>query len=121
MKIIIREIGDQKIGIIDAPDLVLCTGQDALDLMVEAGYLDTRAILLPAENLCPEFFDLKTRVAGDILQKFSSYQVKLAIFGSFDHYGSESLAALIRESNRGNAIFFVPDIETGLQYLSKKR
>jgi len=120
MTIKIQEIHDQKVAMIDSPDLVIRDEQQALNLMADASSLGARAIILPAENLCSEFFDLKTGVAGSILQKFSNYQVKLAIIGIFDHYQSQSLAAFIRESNRGNLIFFVPDLETAKQYLFAK-
>lgn len=113
----IQETRKHKIAIIDSPDLEIQNEQDALDIMAEAGYLGAEAIILPAENLTAEFFDLKTGVAGSILQKFSNYRMKLAILGAFDQYQSRSLAAFIRESNRGNLVFFVPDIHTALDYL----
>lgn len=117
MHFTIQEINEHKIAVVDSPGLKIETGQEALDLMANAGYLGARAIILPAENLSGDFFDLKTGVAGDILQKFSNYRMKLAITGSFEGYQSRSLAAFIRESNRGNLVFFVPDMETALDYL----
>ena len=48
-------------------------------------------------------------MAGEILQKFSNYRMKLAIIGEFEKYKSKSLKAFITESNRGNLIFFAPD------------
>ena len=121
MNITIREIDEIRTAVIDSPDLLICSEQDALDLMVEAGYLEARAIILPSRNLCSDFFDLSTGIAGSILQKFSNYRVKLAIVGTFDRYESKSLAAFIRESNRGNSIFFVPDIDTALEYMRQRR
>ena len=70
-----------------------------------------RRIIIDRKNIAPDFFDLSTRLAGEILQKFVTYQVKLAIIGDFSD-ASESLKTFIYESNRGNQIFFVPDIET---------
>ena len=46
--------------------------QDVLDLMANAGYLGADRILIHTENLPDGFFDLKTRIAGEILQKFSN-------------------------------------------------
>lgn len=117
MDFIIQETRNHKIAVIDSPDLAIKNEQDALDIMAEAGYLGAEAIILPAENLTREFFDLKTGVAGGILQKFSNYHMKLAVLGYFEQYQSRSLAAFIRESNRGNLVFFVPDIHTALDYL----
>jgi hypothetical protein len=117
MDFIIQETRNHKIAVIDSPDLEIKNEQDALDLMAEAGYLGAEAIILPAENLTTDFFNLKTGVAGSILQKFSNYRMKLAIVGAFEQVQSRSLAAFIYESNRGNLVFFVPDIHTALDYL----
>lgn len=119
MNFTIKEINDQKIAVVDAQGGMIDNEQDALDLMAEAGYSGASAIILHADNLPAEFFDLKTRLAGDILQKFSNYRMKLAIIGSFDGYQSESLAAFIRESNRGNLVFFAPDHEKAMKYLAQ--
>ena len=121
MNITVREIDEVRAAVIDSPDLLICSEQDALDLIVEAGYMEAQVIILPARNLCSDFFDLSTGVAGSILQKFSNYRVKLAIVGTFDRYESKSLAAFMRESNRGNSIFFVPDIDTAVEYLNQRR
>ena len=117
MDFTITEFNEYKVAVIDSPGLEIKNEQEALDLMANAGYQRATAIILPAENLSADFFDLKTGLAGDILQKFSNYRMKLAIIGSFEGYKSRSLAAFIRESNRGNLIFFVPDMDTALAYL----
>ncbi|MCK7528774.1 MAG: DUF4180 domain-containing protein [Ignavibacteriales bacterium] len=36
-----------------------------------------------------DFFDLKTGIAGEILQKFSTYNVRLAILGDFQNIKAE--------------------------------
>ena len=117
MDFTIQEFNEHKVAVIDSPGLEIKSEQEALDLMANAGYQGATAIILPAENLSADFFDLKSGLAGDILQKFSNYRMKLAIIGSFEGYKSRSLAAFIRESNRGNLIFFVPDKDTALAYL----
>jgi hypothetical protein len=81
--------------------------QDALDLMADAGYRGAAGIIINEKNLCPEFFDLSTQIAGDILQKFSNYNMKLAIIGDFTKYKSKSLHDFIFESNKTGRIFFV--------------
>ena len=71
-----------------------------------------------AFSLHPDFFDLKTRFAGEILQKFSNYDVKLAIVGDFSKYSSKSLRDFIYESNKGKLIFFADNLNTALMKLS---
>jgi hypothetical protein len=59
-------------------------------------------------------------LAGDILQKFSNYRVKLAIVGDFIKYQNKSLQDFIRESNKGNTIFFVDNVESAFKRLKGK-
>jgi len=95
-------------------EIVVNTPQDALDLMAEAGYYGARSLILLESHFAPEFFDLSTKIAGEILQKFSNYRVKVAIIGAFEKYKSKSLKAFITESNKGNLIFFLPDKKTAI-------
>ncbi|WP_083996437.1 DUF4180 domain-containing protein [Desulfosporosinus acididurans] len=53
-----------------------------------------------------DFFDLKTKLAGEILQKFVNYHVRIAIVGDFSGYKSKSLKDFIYESNNGKDVFF---------------
>lgn len=91
--------------------------QDALDLMGNLGSPDCTTIIIPERNLHKDFFNLKTGLAGDILQKFSNYRVRLAIIGDFSKYKSKSLHDFIRESNKGNMIYFLDSVESALMRL----
>ena len=79
---------------------------DALDMMADAFANHCGSIIIEKGFLPDAFFSLKTRLAGEILQKFSNYGIRLAIVGDFENTGSESLAAFIRECNRGHQVFF---------------
>ena len=68
----------------------------------------TDGLIISTEQIHPDFFDLKTRLAGEILQKFSTYGYKMIIEGNFNRANmKESLAAFVRESNRIGNIRFV--------------
>jgi hypothetical protein len=56
-----------------------------------------------------------------MLQKFSTYNFKLAIIGDFSKYKSESLQDFIRESNGGNRIYFVENLVSAFNKLTRKR
>lgn len=84
---------------------------DILDAMAEAGYHGCNKLIINHQYLHPDFFDLKTRVAGEILQKFSNYRMQLAVVGDFSQYNSKSLQDFIRESNSLGIISFVSSIE----------
>jgi hypothetical protein len=51
---------------------------DALDLVSICGENDTQLLMLHSESLCDDFFRLRTCVAGNILQKFINYYIKVA-------------------------------------------
>lgn len=91
------------------------TEEDALELLGEAYYQGYDKIILSKEYLTPDFFNLKSGLAGEILQKFSNYGMRLAIIGDFSVYKSENLQDFIRESNRGQLINFLDSIEEALK------
>jgi len=119
LEIIIHELHKVKIAEIRSDDFILKNAQDALDIMANAGEQGARKIILYEKNISPEFFQLKTRLAGEILLKFTNYRVKLAIIGEFGKYKSKSLDAFIYETNKGNQFYFVTDIETAKSKLLK--
>ena len=96
--------------------ILIASPQDALDLMVNSG---ARKLVVHALQLHPDFFDLSTRLAGEILQKFTNYRVQLGIVGDFSGYPSRSLRDFIRESNRGTQVVFAACLGEALERLSR--
>lgn len=103
-----------KIAEITADIIFIKSQEDALNLMMNCLYSDADKLILYQENISPSFFNLRTKLAGDILQKFSTYQASLAIVGDFTIYKSKSLNDFIRESNRMRRINFVATREEAL-------
>ena len=93
--------------------------QDVLDLFGElyGQYYD--GIILYERNITPDFFDLQTKLAGEILQKFSNYRIRLVIVGDWSKYTSRSLEAFITESNRGKTVNFSSSPTEALKLLSR--
>ena len=98
-------------------DFIINDAQDALELMAALWEYDCRRIIVHKENLNDIFFDLKTGLAGDVLQKFSNYDVRLAIIGDFSEFSSKSLQDFIRECNQRKKILFLEDIDSALEML----
>jgi len=92
---------------------------DILDLMAEARYNGSSTMIIQDRSLHPDFFDLKTKVAGEILQKFSNYRMRLAVIGDFSAVKSKSLQDFIRESNRMGTIYFVGSVDEALSKLNR--
>lgn len=60
------------------------TDRDAVDLIAEALQLGASPIVIPMERFADDFFRLRTRIAGAIVQKFVQYRRHLAIMGAFE-------------------------------------
>ncbi|WP_409344846.1 DUF4180 domain-containing protein [Paenibacillus sp. MBLB4367] len=118
MKITMNQQGNSKVAIIESPDIVIADVQGALDLMASVWYNDgCDKILIRKANITEEFFQLSTRLAGEILQKYTNYQIKIAIVGDFGGYESKSLKDFIYECNQGKQVFFLQDEQAALAAL----
>lgn len=116
------EAGGVMIAVVQSDELVIGDVQSALDLMATVRYeTDCDRMMINKSLLSEDFFDLKTRLAGEILQKFINYRMKVAIIGDFSVYASKSLKDFIYESNNGNDIFFLPTQEQAIEKLSKAK
>lgn len=91
---------------------------DALDLLGNANYSGARKIIVHQSQLHPDFFELRTGMAGEILQKFSNYRMQLAIVGAFGKISSKSLRDFIYESNKNGHIQFLASTEEAINKLS---
>lgn len=107
MKIEIHQNNDQQIAEVVSETTVIATTEDGLDLLGNLYFQGFDKVILHEKNITPDFFDLKTGIAGEILQKFSNYRVRLAIVGDFSAYPGQSIRDFIFESNRRGDISFV--------------
>jgi hypothetical protein len=108
----------QKVILIDR-EAHIASAQDLLDLFATAHFThDSGSLMVYKESLGEDFFDLKTGVAGELLQKCSNYRMKLAIIGDFSVYQSKSLKDFIYECNKGKLVYFKSDIDSALDALT---
>ncbi|WP_029950355.1 DUF4180 domain-containing protein [Parvimonas micra] len=104
------KIEDERILIFDE--------QSALDVFMSLAYeTGENRFIISKDNLIEDFFDLRTKIAGEILQKIINYRMKLAIIGDFSKYKSKSLRDFIYECNSGKDIFFVENESEALKLL----
>lgn len=118
MKIEAHHINNTKIAEVISDETIINTTEDGVDLLGNLYYQDFDRIVIHEKNITPDFFDLKNGIAGEILQKFSTYRVRLAIVGDFSKYTSKSLNDFIYESNKGRHINFVNSTTEALRILS---
>ncbi|HSA51407.1 MAG TPA: DUF4180 domain-containing protein [Yinghuangia sp.] len=111
----------ETLEVIDGTAVLLCSTEgdavrgerDASDLIGNAFHLDAAWVALPVERLADDFFELRTRVAGDITQKFVNYRIGLAVIGDITERtaASASLRDFVREANQGRHLWFLPDLD----------
>ena len=113
------QVNGATIALVEAEETLVMNVQSALDLMATVRY-ETGAdcLALSKAALDERFFALGSGLAGDILQKFVNYQMKLAIYGDFSGYTSKPLRDFIYESNQGKHVFFVSTQADALEKLS---
>lgn len=103
----------------DEAEILISNVQSALDLMADVRYeTDCDRIAIRKSAVQEGFFILSTGIAGEILQKFVTYRVKLAIIGDYSGYASKPLRDFMYESNNGSHIFFVTAEEEAIQKLA---
>jgi uncharacterized protein DUF4180 len=111
-------LGDDVVVPIGGVDVLRCAADGplldgdvaALDLIGEAlGRAD--AVAVPVDRIAPEFFALRSGVAGAVAQKFVNYRLRLVVVGDVSGHVDQSTALrdFVRESNRGGQLWFVAD------------
>lgn len=115
----IKEMNNVSCVLVDSKDIIIKDTQTALDFIMSIQYeTNCNRIALNKEAFDESFFILSTVVAGEILQKFITYKVKLAIVGDFSKYTSKPLKDFMYESNNGKDIFFVSTQDEALKSLT---
>jgi hypothetical protein len=121
MTIELHYIHGKKVAEIVADGVVLSTVESGIDLLGNMYYQGFDHVIIYAQNITPDFFDLTTKMAGDIVQKFVQYQLPLTLVGDFSTYNSASLHAFIVESNKGKHIHFVGSLSEALKNILNKK
>src|SRR4051794_20000364 len=93
-----QDIEGTPVLVCSADGAIVRGGQDALDLIGEATYHRARWVVVPSDRFGDDFFQLRTRVAGEIVQKFVNYRLGLAIVGDISRHidASDSLRDFVR-------------------------
>lgn len=107
-------IGHAQIAEVISDTIIIYSTDEGLELLMDIYYQDFDSIILYEKNITPNFFDLRNGMAGEILQKFSNYRVRLSIVGDFEKYQSNSLKSFILESNKRGHVNFVGTLSEAL-------
>ncbi|MEE1753998.1 DUF4180 domain-containing protein [Streptomyces sp. SP18CS02] len=109
----LQTVHDVPLLICDPEGETIAGENDALDLIGNAGYSGAQWVVIPAERLDEGFFRLRTRIAGDIIQKFVNYRMGIVVLGDITRRteASPALRDFVLECNRGRQTWFVTGIE----------
>ncbi len=91
----------------------LGNASSSLDVISTARGEQAELVAIPIERLGEEFFQLRNGIAGEVLQKFVTYHLRIAIVGDMTSLSdtSKSLHDFVVECNRGSDVWFVRDLE----------
>lgn len=109
-----------KTAVVREKGVLIDSGSSAVELLATVRYeTGCSAVILSKEQLDEAFFRLSTGLAGEVLQKFVNYQMRLGIVGDLSGYTSKLLQDFVRESNEGRQICFQPDEAAALAWLER--
>ena len=108
--------------LVRSDERVITDPQSALDLAMSAKYTaGADRIAIDKGLIAEDFFILSTGLAGEILQKFINYHVKIAIYGDYSRYTSKPLKDFIYESNQGSDVFFTATEDEAIRRLREAK
>jgi PadR family transcriptional regulator AphA len=98
----LRELeGKKYLELISAKE-PLSTENDALDLIALCWEHEANAIMMHSGALSDDFFKLKTKVAGSMIQKFINYGIKAAAIVPHEAIQKGRFKEMAMETNKGN-------------------
>lgn len=120
MKLEIIKEKEGLVAVVLGEQKLITDAQSALDLAMTVKYeTGAQRFAIPKKLVAEDFFILSSGMAGEILQKYINYQIKLAVWGDFSRYTSKPLHDFIYESNQGRDFFFVGTREEAVQRLAE--
>ncbi|WP_048649373.1 DUF4180 domain-containing protein [Nitratireductor soli] len=105
------EIGGINIGELAADGPPIAREADVNDIIGACYGTPTDLVIVPVSRLSADFFNLRTRLAGAVVQKFVTYRLRVAFLGDISAAvaTSAALGDFVRESNKGGQVLFVDD------------
>lgn len=108
------------IAIVKSDKAIIKDAASAVDFVMDMkSETDCYKIVLNKEAITEDFFILSSGLAGEILQKFVNYGVKIAIYGDYSKYTSKPLKDFIYESNKGKDVFFAKNVDEAVWMLGR--
>lgn len=97
----------------------MSTENDALDLVALSSEYDTGLLMIHYDALSEDFFNLKTKAAGNMIQKFVNYSIKVVVVLPAELILKGSFKKMYTETNRGNHFRMYQDKDEAEKWLIK--
>jgi hypothetical protein len=92
----------------------IARASDFLELLVNC---PTSTVVIDKDSLAPAFFELRSGLAGECLQKVSNYGKRLIVLGEYGKVSSRALKDFIYESNRTGKVIFTETLAGAIEML----
>ncbi|GAB6930637.1 DUF4180 domain-containing protein [Paenibacillus sp. JCM 10914] len=115
----IRELESEKYIELMSSTEPLSTENDTLDLISLCWEHETNALMIHYAALSEDFFKLKTKLAGNMIQKFTNYGIKAAAIISQETIQTGRFKEMAMETNKGNHFRLYESKEEAEEWLLK--
>ena len=105
--------------VFDSNEEQLKREEEATDFISKCWENDTNYLVFYDKALSDDFFNLKTRLAGMVLQKFMNYKIKVGVIIEDEDRLNDRFREMILESNKGNDFRTFKDITEAENWLLK--
>jgi hypothetical protein len=108
----VRDLAGTRVYVCPEEGPSLADDRNLSDLIGELYGSGARLVAVPLARLGPDFLRLSTGIAGHVLQKLVNYRFQVAVLGDVAAAvaASDPLRDFVRESNRGQTVWFVADL-----------
>ncbi|MCI8483966.1 MAG: DUF4180 domain-containing protein [Lachnospiraceae bacterium] len=96
---------------------VLSSEKDAIDLVSACFSNDTGSLLLHERSVSPDFFNLRTGLAGAVLNKFQTYNIKTALIIQDMELLEGRFGEMVMESNKGNEFRVYDSVQAAEEWI----
>ena len=96
---------------------VLSSEKDAIELVSACFSNDTGSLLLHERSVSPDFFNLRSGLAGAVLNKFQIYNIKIALIIEDMELLEGRFGELVMESNKGNEFRVYDSVQAAEEWI----
>ncbi len=83
--------------------------------------MEEGGLIISEEDLSPIFFDLRSGLAGELLQKFVNYRVPLALVVKDPFAHNQRFGELARELQKHSTVRVFPALEAATAWMESRR